>query len=214
MPSFLSFAVEGESPYKEDGTYEAEIAISQDKPSVSEIQHRTFSALWKQDLHMRVRNGRFMESLGSAENPIPEHVRQVDVVWIVITDHFSSAGVALEFKIPEYLKITEPEVVKPQRRATVGLAKTPSRSKKEATIPQRGLSGSRGQQGASGPRGLVGEQGPAGLPGPTGEKGPKGQAGLTGDKGDKGLPGPGGDKGPLGPKGLTGENGDKGEKGQ
>ena len=45
MPPFLSFAVEGESPYKEDGTYEAEIAISQDKPSVSEIQHRTLSLI-------------------------------------------------------------------------------------------------------------------------------------------------------------------------
>ena len=48
-----------------------------------------FYGLWKDNFHLRVNNGIFSETLGSAENPLPS-LEELDSIWVVVVDLFSS----------------------------------------------------------------------------------------------------------------------------
>ena len=72
----------GKSPFgASSGVYEAQIAITADKPSNESIEAQTFDSLWKDDFHLNVSKGNFSETLGSNSNPIPD---TSDVVWTVV----------------------------------------------------------------------------------------------------------------------------------
>ena len=102
MSSFLHFTVAGESPYpQKSGIFEVEVAITDKKPSESEIENKTFSSIWKDVFHLNVKNGQFEETLGSEQNPIPETIVSFKRLWIVVTDQFAPIGSLFEFQIPE-----------------------------------------------------------------------------------------------------------------
>src|SRR3989338_2399640 len=82
--------VQGQAPFKQSGIYEVQIFITDSKPTADKIRTKQFSSLWKGNFHLRVKDGIFAETLGSDENPIPSSVYDLDSVWIVVTDLFSS----------------------------------------------------------------------------------------------------------------------------
>ena len=182
----LSFLVTGNAPFDQDGIFEVEISITEAKPTDSEIKTKSFSSIWKQKFHLKVKNGKFQETLGSADNPLPNAISSFSKVWIVVSDQFSSIGNSFEFDIPESIK-------------SENIVSTITKSDTRKKTKTRSLQGQQGEQGDKGP---VGVQGDKGDKGPTGGKGPTGDKGVTGDKGDKGE------------KGTPGHHGEKGDTGQ
>ena len=75
--------VQGNSPFKQSGVYEVQISISNDKPSDNDIKTKKFPTLWKDNVHLRVKDGIFSETLGSSNNPLPSSIEQLDKIWIV-----------------------------------------------------------------------------------------------------------------------------------
>ena len=68
------FLISGNTPFSQDGIFEVELAISESKPSDTEIKTKSFSSIWKQNFHLKVKNGRFQETIGSHENPLPDSI--------------------------------------------------------------------------------------------------------------------------------------------
>jgi len=83
--------VHGQAPFKQSGVYEAQIAITDSKPSDDSIRTKQFSPLWKGNFHLRVTDGKFSETIGSPKNPLPSSINDLDKIWIVVTDLFSSS---------------------------------------------------------------------------------------------------------------------------
>ena len=98
------FLISGNTPFSQDGIFEVELAISESKPTDTEIKTKSFSSIWKQNFHLKVKNGKFQETIGSHENPLPNSISSFSKVWIVVTDQFSSLGSSFEFNIPESAK--------------------------------------------------------------------------------------------------------------
>ncbi|MEK6870026.1 MAG: collagen-like protein, partial [Thermoproteota archaeon] len=182
MSSRPRLEVQGQSPFKQSGIYEVQIFIADSMPHVDKIRNKQFSSLWKGHFHLRVKDGIFTETLGSDENPIPSSVYDLDTVWIVVTDLFSSLHSVFDVSLRKPSKETkhetrtEIESPKPQRTAK------PTSDFFTAT----GYAGPQGSKGPSGPQGVSGDKGP------------------LGDKGPQGIQGPQGDKGPSGPQGVSG----------
>ena len=196
----LSFLVTGNAPFDQDGIFEVEISITEAKPTDSQINTKSFPSIWKEEFHLKVKNGKFQETLGSSDNPLPDAISSFSKIWIVVSDQFSSVGNSFEFEVPESIK-------------SVKETHTTTKSSGTKKVTTRRLQGQQGEPGDKGPTGVQGDKGDKG---PTGGKGPSGDKGVTGDKGDKGdkgQPGPSGDKGDSGQKGLTGDKGDKGPAG-
>ena len=63
--------IQGPSPFKQSGVYEAQIVVTDSKPSDDEIRTKQFSSLWSGNFHLRVKDGIFSETLGSPANPLP-----------------------------------------------------------------------------------------------------------------------------------------------
>ena len=193
--------IRGVSPFRlSSGVFEVQIAICDSPPSDDEIAKKSFSSLWKDTFHLRVKDKKFDQVLGSEKNPLPESLFQRSSVWIVVSDQFSSIHTVFENEISSGYKQTETEEhVKPVKS-------------EPASRPQiRMESAQAGERGFRGPTGLPGPPGDKGPPGPPGNKGDEGPPGPPGDKGP---PGPPGDKGEQGPRGLPGDKGDKGDKGE
>ena len=187
MATHPSLSVTGDAPFSQDGVFEVEVAITEAAPSITQIQEKSFSSIWTEKLHLKVKNGKFQETIGSEENPLPDAISSFSKVWIVVTDQFSSAGNSFEFSIPESIKSLQTQSTK-----------TESISKKKTRTSLQGIQGPQGDQGPQGVQGDKGDKGPAGGKGPSGDKGITGD---KGDKGDKGASGPPGDKGDTGQKG-------------
>ncbi len=88
MSSHSRLEIHGQAPFKQPGVYEAQITITDTKPSDNAIKTKQFSSLWKGNVHLRVKDGIFSETIGSPENPLPSSVEQLDTIWIVVTDLF------------------------------------------------------------------------------------------------------------------------------
>jgi len=212
----------GKSPFgASSGVYEAQIAITVDKPSNESIDAQTFDSLWKDDFHLKVSKGNFSETLGSNSNPIPDTVFRLDSIWITVRDLFSSAHTTFEFNISQ-----ETEQVKdPPKSDKIQQTPKPRQIVKEDVQKPRGtrgLQGDRGDKGITGPMGLPGDRGEKGPTGPTGPPGSPGDKGIQGPPGEKGITGPTGSRGdkgtqgptgPPGEKGITGPPGSRGDKG-
>src|SRR3989338_9186130 len=221
MSSRPRLEVQGQAPFKQSGIYEVQIFIVDSKPSVDQIRNKQFSSLWKGHFHLRVKDGTFTEILGSDENPIPSSVYDLDSVWIVVADLFSSLhsifDVSLGKPSKETKSETRTEIESPKPRRTVKT--TPDSFTAYGYAGPQGDKGSTGPQGVSGDKGQSGDKGPTGPQGVSGDKGPQGdkgtqgEKGITGDKGDKGDKGVSGTIGDKGDKGPTGQLGDKGPQG-
>ncbi|SVA75290.1 uncharacterized protein METZ01_LOCUS128144, partial [marine metagenome] len=174
----------GKSPFgASSGVYEAQIAITADKPSNESIDAQTFDSLWKDDFHLKVSKGNFSETLGSNSNPIPDTVFRLDSIWITVRDLFSSAHTTFEFNTSQETK----QVKDPPKSDKIQQTPKPRQIVKEDVQKPRG---NRGLQGDRGDKGITG---PMGLPGDGGEKGPTGPTGPPGSPGDKGIQGPPGE---------------------
>jgi len=172
MSSQSRLEIQGRSPFNQSGVYEAQIAITENKPSDDAVRTKLFSSLWKGTFHLRVKDGIFSETIGSSENPIPQSVLGLDKIWIVVTDLFSSLHSVFDV---------------PLRKPTREVSSEP-KIKTESLKPKRSLKTNTG----------VGSSGPPGDRGATGPPGDKGQPGTPGDKGPPGIKGTEGSKGPSG----------------
>ena len=90
MSSQPRLEIQGPAPFKQSGVYEAQIVVTDSKPSDDDIHTKQFSSLWSGNFHLRVKDGIFSETLGSPANPLPSSIANLDKVWIVVTDLFSS----------------------------------------------------------------------------------------------------------------------------
>ncbi|MEE9564081.1 MAG: collagen-like protein, partial [Nitrosopumilaceae archaeon] len=185
MASSRRLDVQGSAPFKQSGLYEAQISICEKHPSEASITSKSFDKIWSSHFHLRVKDGQFSESLGSASAPIPDSVFDLNTVWIVVMDQFSTTHSVFDVKVSE----------QSSTRKTVTPTKT---TRQTISLGQRGERGVRGTSGDLGERGFRGQSGERGDRGPLG---PKGDKGAQGPFGDKGSPG---DKGPDGDKGITG----------
>jgi len=105
--SYSKLNVEGPAPFKEAGVYEVQISIVGEKPSEDEIKDKTFSSLWSGNFHLRIKKGSFTETLGSADNPIPESVYAYDKIWIIVNDLLSSLYSVFDVDLETPLKETK-----------------------------------------------------------------------------------------------------------
>ena len=80
--------VQGAAPFHQSGVFEVSISIAEKKPSEDSIASKSFPTRWKDNFHLRVKDGQFKETIGTSSNPIPESVFNLDSVWIVINDQF------------------------------------------------------------------------------------------------------------------------------
>ena len=93
--------ISGESPFAlSSGVFEVQIAICDTSPSSDEIKQKRFHSLWKDNFHLRVRDKRFSQTLGSTKNPLPDSIFQRGTVWIVVIDQFSSIHTSFQINIP------------------------------------------------------------------------------------------------------------------
>ena len=97
MSSQPRIEIQGQAPFKQSGVYEAQISLIDVKPSDDEIRRKTFSPLWKGNFHLKVKDGIFSEVVGDSKNPLPESINDVDVIWVVVNDLFSSL-----YSLPQY----------------------------------------------------------------------------------------------------------------
>jgi len=204
----------GKSPFgASSGVYEAQIAITADKPSNESIDAQTFDSLWKDDFHLKVSKGNFSETLGSNSNPIPDTVFRLDSIWITVRDLFSSAHTTFEFNTSQETK----QVKDPPKSDKIQQTPKPRQIVKEDVQKprgNRGLQGDRGDKGITGPMGLPGDRGEKGPTGPTGPPGSPGDKGIQGPPGEKGITGPPGSRGDKGPQGTLGPQGERGLSGK
>ena len=204
----------GKSPFgASSGVYEAQIAITADKPSNESIEAQTFDSLWKDDFHLKVSKGNFSETLGSNSNPIPDTVFRLDSIWITVRDLFSSAHTTFEFNTSQETK----QVKEPPKSDKIQQTPKPRQIVKEDVQKprgNRGLQGDRGDKGITGSMGLPGDRGEKGPTGPTGPPGSPGDKGIQGPPGEKGITGPSGSRGDKGPQGTLGPQGERGLSGK
>ncbi len=171
--------ITGGSPFRlSSGVFEVQIAICDSPPPADEIARKSFSSLWKDNFHLRVKDRKFDQVLGSEKNPLPESVFQQSSVWIIVSDQFSSIHTVFETQISSGFTRKAPETIEHVKPVT----------SEQSSRPQVRIESERA--GERGFRGL------AGSPGPQGDKGPPGPPGTKGDEGPTGSPG---DKGPSGP---------------
>src|SRR5713226_7325055 len=151
--------IKGVSPFRlSSGVFEVQIAICDSPPPSDEIARKSFSSLWKDNFHLRVKDRKFDQVLGSEKNPLPESVFQRSSEWIVVSDQFSSIHTVFETEIssgftrkPETIEHVKPVTSEPASHPQVRI--------------ESGRTGERGFRGPAGPPGPLGDKGPPGLPG-------------------------------------------------
>ncbi|MFB5609271.1 MAG: collagen-like protein, partial [Nitrosarchaeum sp.] len=116
MSSHPRLDVHGPAPFKQSGIYETQIFITDSKPSADKIKSKQFSSLWKGNFHLRVKDGVFSEILGSAENPLPSSVYDLDTVWIVVVDLFSSLHSVFDVPLETPVKTKPQSETKPEQK--------------------------------------------------------------------------------------------------
>src|SRR5574340_1614808 len=107
--------ISGESPFKIlSGVFEVQIALCDAPPSADDVKKRSFHSLWKDNFHLRVKDKKFTQVIGSAKNPLPQSVFQRGTIWVVVIDQFSSIHSSFQIDVPrtdsDYVESTpEPE---------------------------------------------------------------------------------------------------------
>ena len=113
MSSQSRLEIKGQAPFNKSGVYEAQIAITETRPSENAVRTKQFSSLWRGNFHLKVKDGIFSETLGSTTNPLPSSLEQFDSVWIVVTDLFSSLNSVFNVPLrkPTKSKISETKMI-------------------------------------------------------------------------------------------------------
>src|SRR5574341_2428848 len=103
--------IEGVSPFKlPSGVFEVQIALCESPPSAEEITKKSFHSVWKDEFHLRVKDKKFNQTLGSDKNPLPDFIFDRGSIWVVITDQFSSAHAVFESEISSVHGKKSPEI--------------------------------------------------------------------------------------------------------
>src|SRR5690348_3679148 len=138
--------ITGVSPFRlSSGVFEVQIAICDSPPPDDEIARKSFSSLWKDNFHLRVKDRKFDQVLGSEKNPLPASVFERSSAWVVVSDQFSSIHTVFEIEISSGYKKTETEEhVKPVASEPVS---------RHQIRMETGQSGERGFRGPTGPPG-------------------------------------------------------------
>ena len=55
--------IHGQAPFNQSGVYEAQIAITDSKPSDDSIRTKQFSSLWKGNFHLKVNDKIFVHNV-------------------------------------------------------------------------------------------------------------------------------------------------------
>ena len=157
MSSQPRIEIKGQSPFKQSGVYEAQISLIDVKPSDDEIHSKTFSPLWKGNFHLRVKDGVFSEVIGDSKNPLPKSINDIDVVWVVVNDLFSSLYSVFDVKLRKSSEqSTKPSIQKEKNETSNNNVKSKSTSKTTSNFNSKGTTGASGERGASGDKGTAG----------------------------------------------------------
>src|SRR5215467_12821630 len=155
--------ITGESPFKLlSGVFEVQIAICENPPLVDDIKRKNFPLLWKDNFHLRVKDKKFTQILGSSSNPLPDSIFQKENAWIVVIDQFSSIHNIFQIEIPRTTELDETKVTHETKQEPLPEQEYVARPTRAQERPQPA------------------ERGPRGLPGPQGSPGPMGSPGLQG----------------------------------
>ena len=120
MSSQPRIEIQGQAPFKQSGVYEAQISIIDVKPSDNDIRAKKFTPLWKGNFHLKVKDGIFSEILGDSKNPLPSSVDNLNTIWIVVNDLFSSVYSVFDVTLRKTSEITESQE-KPEPRNLLNL---------------------------------------------------------------------------------------------
>ena len=71
MSSQPRIEIQGQAPFKQSGVYEAQISITDVRPSDDDIRSKQFSSIWQGNFHLKVKDGIFSEIIGNSKNPTP-----------------------------------------------------------------------------------------------------------------------------------------------
>jgi hypothetical protein len=96
--------IQGQAPFKQPGVYEAQISITNVKPSDNEIRTKKFSSIWQGNFHLRVKDGTFSEIIGDSKNPLPSSINDFNTIWVVVNDLFSSLYSVFDVSLKKHLK--------------------------------------------------------------------------------------------------------------
>jgi len=136
--------VQGTAPFNQSGVFEVSISISEKKPSEDSINSKSFPTLWNDNYHLRVKDGQFTETLGDNQNPIPEKIFNLDSVWIVVSDQFSSLHSSFEVNLSGKKPAAETRAKKTTEKPT------PKTTSSKQTVEERSTIGAAGPTGPSG----------------------------------------------------------------
>ena len=179
MSSQPRIEIQGQAPFKQSGVYEAQISITNVKPSDNEIRSKQFSSIWKGNFHLKVKDGIFSETIGDSKNPIPSSIDELDTIWIIVNDLFSSLYSVFDVTLrTPSSKITNS--IKQKEPSDIIETPKPKRTPKSVSTGPSGSRGATGDKGASGATGATGDKGQAGPPGSPGSVGLKGPVGPVG----------------------------------
>ena len=148
MSSQPRIEIQGQAPFKQSGVYEAQISITNVKPSDDEIRTKQFSSIWQGNFHLKVKDGIFSETIGDSKNPIPSSVDELDTIWIIVTDLFSSLHSVFDVTLRTPSSKITSSIKQKEHSDIVETPKTKRSSKSVSTGP----SGSRGATGDKGVR--------------------------------------------------------------
>ena len=121
--------IKGRAPFNQSGVYEAQIAITDSKPSEDAVKTKQFASLWRGTFHLRVKDGIFSETIGSPDNPLPSSITELDTIWIVVTDLFSSLHSVFDVPLTKSAK--------PSSSKSETMSKTETKTETETPKPKR-----------------------------------------------------------------------------
>ena len=177
MSSQPRIEIQGQAPFKQSGVYEAQISITNVKPSDDELRSKQFSSIWQGNFHLKVKDGIFSETIGNSKNPLPSSVDELDTIWIVVSDLFSSLYSVFDVTLRTPSSKINTHLTQKEHSDIVQTPKSKTFYKtcfyySPGPAGSRGATGDKGVSGATGPTGDKGQPGPPGSQGPPGLKGP------------------------------------------
>ncbi|MSS86727.1 MAG: collagen-like protein, partial [Nitrosopumilus sp.] len=154
MSSQPRIEIHGQAPFKQSGVYEVQISITNVRPSDDEIRSKQFSSMWHDNFHLKVKDGIFSEIIGTSKNPLPSSVDELDIIWIVVIDLFSSLHSVFDVKLKTSSSKTSSSASQNSSSNNV-TSKKPTSS----TLSVSTSSDTTGKRGATGDKGTTGDKG-------------------------------------------------------
>ena len=149
MSSQPRIEIQGQAPFNQSGVYEAQISLVEIKPSDDDIRTKKFTPLWRGNFHLKVKDGVFSEKLGDSNNPLPKSVSDLDTVYVIVNDLFSSVYSIFDVTLRKTSEIAESQekpAEKPVERPSKPKRSTKNISTSDNNSP-RGIRGPTGDKG-------------------------------------------------------------------